>query len=83
MDICQSCGMPLKNEEHFGTNENGSKNIEYCYFCLINGRFTDEGITMEEKIKKNIEIVTNMGISEDKAREMANNTIPKLKRWKK
>jgi hypothetical protein len=55
MDICQSCGMPLKNEEDFGTNENGSKNIE---------------------------IAINMGISEDKAREMANNTIPILKRWK-
>jgi hypothetical protein len=83
MDICQSCGMPLQNEEDFGTNENGSKNLEYCHFCFQKGRFTDEGITMEEKIEKNIKIAKNMGMSEEKAREMATNTIPNLKRWKK
>jgi hypothetical protein len=83
MDICQSCGMPLQKEEDFGTNENGSKNNEFCHFCFQNGRFTDEGITMDEKIEKNINIAMNMGISEDKAKEMANNTIPNLKRWKK
>jgi hypothetical protein len=83
MDICQSCGMPLQNEEDFGTNENGSKNNEFCHFCFQNGRFTDEGITMDEKIEKNINIAMNMGLSEDKAKEMANNTIPNLRRWKK
>ena len=83
MDICQSCGMPLQKEEDFGTNENGNKNNEFCHFCFQNGRFTDEGITMVEKIEKNINIAMNMGISEDKAKEMANNTIPNLKRWKK
>ena len=83
MDICQSCEMPLQKEEDFGTNENGSKNNEFCHFCFQNGRFTDEGITMDEKIEKNINIAMNMGISEDKAKEMANNTIPNLKRWKK
>ena len=83
MDICQSCGMPLQKEEDFGTNENESKNNEFCHFCFQNGRFTDEGITMDEKIEKNINIAMNMGISEDKAKEMANNTIPNLKRLKK
>jgi hypothetical protein len=61
MDICQSCGMPLQKEEDFGTNENGSKNNEFCHFCFQNGRFTDEGITMDEKIEKNINIAMNMG----------------------
>ncbi len=51
MEICQSCGMPLHNEEDFGTNENGSKNLEYYHFCFQKGRFTDEGITIEEKIE--------------------------------
>jgi len=83
MDICQSCGMPLQNEEDFGTNENGSGNFEYCHFCFQKGRFTDEGITMKEKIEKNIEIAKNMGMLEEKARKMATNTIPNLKRWKK
>jgi len=79
--ICQSCGMPMQKNEDFGTNTDGSKNEEYCHFCYKEGRFTDEGITMEEKIKKNIEMAKKMGMPEEKAREMANNIIPKLKRW--
>ncbi len=78
--ICQSCGMPM-NENDFGTNVNGTKNKEYCHFCFNNGNFTDDGITMEEKIKKNIEIAKKMGIPEEEAKVLAENTIPKLKRW--
>lgn len=83
MDLCQSCGMPLQSEDDFGTNENGGRNLDYCRFCFQRGRFTDEGITMEEKIKKNIEIAKRMGMSEETARTMATTTIPHLKRWKK
>jgi len=79
--ICQSCGMPMQKNEDLGTNTDGSKNEEYCHFCYKEGRFTEEGITREEKIKKNIEIATKMGMAEEEAREMANNIIPKLKRW--
>ena len=83
MGRCQSCGMPLQNEDDFGTNENGSRNSNYCRFCFQRGRFTDDGITMEEKIEKNIEIAKSMGMSEETARQMATMTIPRLKRWKK
>jgi len=83
VQICQSCGMPMQKSKDFGTNTDGSKNEEYCHYCYKDGRFTDEGITMEEKINKNIELATRMGMPEEKAREMANNTIPKLKRWKR
>ena len=80
--ICQSCGMPMQKDEDFGTNLSGSKNMEYCHFCYKDGEFTDEGITMEEKITKLVEISkTQMNMNEEKAREMANNTIPHLKRW--
>lgn len=70
-------------DEDFGTNEDGSKNKEYCHFCFKDGKFTDEEITMEQKIAKNIEIAKKMGMPEEEAKKMANNTIPKLKRWKK
>jgi hypothetical protein len=82
MDICQSCGMPLQNEEDFGTNDDGSTNVEYCHFCFQNGSFTDAGITVEEKIEKNIKIATKRGIPEKQARKMALTIIPNLKRWK-
>lgn len=75
--------MPMQKNEDFGTNTDGSKDKEYCHYCYLDGKFTDEGITMEEKINKNIELAKKMGMPEEKAREMANNIIPKLKRWKK
>src|SRR5674536_232089 len=28
--ICQSCGMPVKKNEDFGTNADGSKSENYC-----------------------------------------------------
>jgi hypothetical protein len=34
---CASCGMPMKNPDEQGTNADGSKNEEYCCYCLVNG----------------------------------------------
>ncbi len=81
--ICQSCGMPMEKDEYFGTSKDGSKSKEYCKFCFNKGKFIDEGITMKEKIEKNIKIAKEMGMDEKKARKMAEMTIPKLKRWRK
>ena len=81
--ICQSCGMPMEKAEDFGTNSDGSQNDEYCRYCFQNGKFTDEGITMEEKIAKNIKIAQGLGMSEKEAKDLAEKTIPALGRWKK
>lgn len=80
--VCQSCGMPLISPGDFGTKKDGKKSGEYCTHCFQRGRFTDEGITLQEKIEKNVEIAKSMGVPEDKAREFAESVIPKLKRWK-
>lgn len=82
-NICESCGMPIRRLSDFGTYQDGSVNTEFCHFCYRRGAFTDPGITMEEKIEKNIAIARKMGIPRAKAEIMAFNTIPKLKRWKK
>jgi len=82
--ICQSCGMPMKKDKDFGKNNDGSQNIEYCCFCFKNGRFTDEGITLQQKIDKLVRIgVEQLGMPEDTARYMAETKLPTLKRWKK
>jgi hypothetical protein len=81
--ICQSCAMPLKKDEDFGTNTNGSKSEEYCFHCFQGGKFLDEGINLHEKIEKNIKFGVQMGMSEEMARDMCENILPKLKRWKK
>ena len=81
--ICQSCGMLTKQDKDFGTNRDASKNKEYCKFCFKEGQFTDEGITLVQKIEKNILIAKEMGIPEDQAKQMAEKVIPTLKRWQK
>lgn len=81
--ICQSCGMPLKKNEDFGTNTDGSKSEEYCFHCFQDGKFLDEGITLKEKIEKNIKFGTQMGMPEDRARHMCETILPNLKRWRK
>lgn len=83
MGVCQSCGMPLAKTGNAGTNQDGSLNEEYCKYCFRDGKFTDEGITLEAKIAKNVEIAKRMGMPEAKAKEMANRVLPALKRWRK
>ena len=75
--------MPMQREEDFGTGADGSKSSEYCVYCFRDGKFTDEGITLQEKIDKNVEIAKQMGMPEEQARQMASGVLPGLKRWKK
>ena len=72
----------MKRNEDFGTNTDGDKNKEYCKFCFREGKFTDGGITMEQKIERNIRIAKELGIPAEKAEQMARTIIPTLKRWK-
>jgi hypothetical protein len=74
--------MPLQKEEECGTNSSGTKSDDYCFHCYQDGRFLDEGITLEEKINKNVKFAVQMGMSESDAMKMASNVLPKLKRWK-
>jgi len=51
--VCQSCGMPM-DEKAFGTNADKSKNKEYCAYCFKDGKFIDEGTTLQGKIAKTL-----------------------------
>jgi hypothetical protein len=42
----------MNKEEDFGTNIDGSRSKEYCCHCFQKGKFTDEGISLQEKINK-------------------------------
>jgi len=74
--------MPLAKETDFGTNANGSKSEEYCFHCYQNGKFLDEGITLQEKIENNVQFAVQIGMSEAEARKLASDVLPNLKRWK-
>lgn len=80
--ICQSCGMPLSTEELFGTNQDGSKNDDYCLYCFKNGEFTTDE-SLEEMIESCVPHMVKQGFEESKAREMLSNVLPNLKRWTK
>ncbi len=82
--ICQSCGMPLeKDPNQGGTNLDGSLSDKYCSFCYENGKFKDEGISLQEKIEKNVKMaVQKLHLSEAEARKMAENVLSKLERWR-
>ena len=54
---CQSCGMPMKRDEHGGgTHADGTKSKMYCSHCLQDGKFTAR-ITvddMRERVKSKL-----------------------------
>lgn len=81
--ICQSCGMPLeKDPNKGGTDADKTISGKYCSFCYQNGKFVDEGISLQQKIEKNIKIAVSMNMPQKQARAMAESVLPKLERWK-
>lgn len=88
MIFCQSCGMPLENEDAKGTNADGSKSEDYCDYCYKNGAFTQD-MTMEEMITLNLKYLdvwkesTGENMSIEEARVQLHTFMPELKGWKK
>ncbi len=85
--FCQSCAMPLDSEAVIGTNEDGSKNNDYCIYCFKDGKFTSD-CTMEEMISISLEHMKEMfkdkpDFNEQEALANMNSFFPKLKRWAK
>lgn len=82
--FCQSCGMPMSEPEHFGSEKDGSKSGEYCSYCYQNGAFVDESITLEEMIEFCSQKIDEVGIMPyAEARKMTGEFLPQLKRWRK
>ena len=82
---CQSCGMPMTEENLFGKNADGSKNEDYCCYCYPNGAFENPNETMEEMIEACIPYMVEAGVcpDNDSARTLLTEFLPTLKRWKK
>jgi hypothetical protein len=80
---CQSCSMPMSEAfGNYGTMADGTTNAEYCIFCFRDGTFTHPEQTLDEMIRRSIEIMTSdLGMPIAKATELSNAVIPNLKRW--
>ena len=87
MKFCQSCGMPLSDENR-GTNADGSKNDDYCMYCYQNGKFTND-CTMDEMIEFCAQFVDEVNknmpkpMTKEEYKDMMRQYFPMLKRWKK
>ncbi|MFZ0449783.1 MAG: zinc ribbon domain-containing protein [Desulfatiglandaceae bacterium] len=82
--FCQSCAMPMKKTELFGTRADGAKSEEYCTYCFQEGKFTEPDISMQEIIDRCVAIIGERNIMpEDEARDLMTKAIPTLKRWRK
>ena len=79
--ICQSCSMPITEEEQYGTNKDGSKNKDYCIYCFKDGEFIDN-VTMEEYIEMCSKFGTQAGMANEELHEHCKKVFPTLKRWK-
>lgn len=81
-ETCQSCGMPLKSIGDFGTEANGSASDSYCCYCYQHGKFTDEGITKEEKMNSvSVVLQSKMFASKEKADKLTVELFNHLERW--
>lgn len=86
MLFCQSCGMPLENEDVIGTNNSGSKNEDFCIYCYKDGNYTED-VTMNEMIDISLKHMKemfkdNLDFNDDEALNKMKYFFPKLKRWK-
>lgn len=84
--FCQSCGMPLTEDNH-GTEADGSRSEDYCIYCHKDGRFTHD-MTMEQMIDfcaqftDEINRQSGQQLTQEQAKEMMRKFFPHLKRWK-
>lgn len=78
---CQSCGMPL-GSGFYGKNEDGSETHEFCKFCFQQGKFVEPQLTLKQMVERSINfMMAELPLGEEKAARLANEVIPRLKRW--
>lgn len=75
--ICESCGMPMRNQEDFG---GGRLDNHYCVYCTD----SDGNLKPYEEVLQNMKAfaIKTMGISETEALKMAQEGMSKLPAWK-
>lgn len=83
MKICQSCGMPMQEENQFGTETDGTKNEKYCCYCYKEGKFAQD-CTMEEMAEfcAPFEVEGGRSKTKEEAKAALMKYFPTLERWK-
>jgi hypothetical protein len=71
----------MHEPSEFGTNADGSRNEDYCTHCWQRGAFTWPDATLPAMIEFLTGMAGRMRMSQEEARTMASNVLPRLKRW--
>jgi hypothetical protein len=80
--FCQSCSMPLRAPEDFGTDKAGFRVNDYCRHCFSDGAFTEPDISMQEMLDRCVAIMDQQGImAASDARPLLADVMPRLRRW--
>ena len=79
--FCQSCGMPLDDENLLGTEKDGSKTHEYCNYCYQQGNFINPDMTLDE-MRSLVKNVMQEKKFPEQIIEFTLKQLPDLKRWK-
>lgn len=69
----------------YGNNADGTKSSDYCLHCWQDGTFTAPNLTMEQMVEICVPHMVadpKMGFTEESARGLMYEMLPKLKRWK-
>lgn len=82
LKICQSCGMPMQ-EDQYGTDGDGGKNDSYCCYCYKDGKFAQD-CSLEEMVEfcAPFEVEGGRAANLEEAKEMLMKYFPTLDRWK-
>ena len=81
--ICQSCGMPLLQEEHFAKNADGTRNDKWCSYCFHDGVLGECALEEMIDICAPIEVRDGRAKTLEEAKEQLGQFLPTLERWKK
>lgn len=74
--------MPMSEDEHLGTEANGTLSKDYCVYCYRDGAFTEPEITIDEMAKRCGAIMSQLyDIPVKNAERFAREQISCLKRW--
>jgi len=85
--ICQSCAMPLKEIDDFGSEDGGGVSTEFCVHCYKDGSYTHNR-SIEEMVESNLRFLNEFNaqsgtsFSEDEARLVLKAHLATLKRWR-
>lgn len=86
---CQSCGMPLDlaKIEYLGTNEDQTSSLDFCYYCLKDGKYTvdysmQQMIDVWVKYTDKYNWYSGTNYKPEELRTLLAKRLPTLNRWK-